>query len=191
MFLTLALFLSLADDRFDVREHAESELTRLVNERPHIYGSRLAALAPLAADAETRRRVAVPLRAFDAWRAASYVPSGVPVWPICDAYPIEGYFGSDWRDRVTLAPWLSIAWHEPQSSLASRPEAERAGPRWYCYRRATELWARNQIAEGATPAYVDSTLVRMWKIEVAAKSDCGACLECGSKWMGGYPLTIP
>ena len=49
---------------------------------------------------------------------------------------------------------------------------------------------RGMIRNGATPEACDDLLQRMWKLEQAARGDCGelwAISENWKAWNGGYP----
>lgn len=180
MLTTAALFLLLGDPRWDVRDAAEWELVRLVNARPWDYGPRLERLAGQATEPEVAFRMRRPLRVYACWQANSYVPKTVPVWPVCDCYPVAGA-DRDGRDRQAVRQVLTLDY----------PAAADRGPYWRSWRAGTERMARQMIREGRTRAEVDALLLRMWRLEIEAGSDCNAqdTLRSweGRPWAGGYP----
>lgn len=178
MLYLIFLYCSLADPSYETREFATDRLCELVSGHPWFYGPRLVELAREASDPEVRFRVRQPIMVYDRWRANSYVPSTVPVWPQSDMYPIPMMLG-DARSRRALS--------DIRSSLEGR---DNTGPRYYYMRRTTEIHARELIMRGATYQEVDALLLRMWKLELADKSDCKLDLSHLSGWRGGY-LGIP
>lgn len=179
MLYLIALYASLADPRFEVRESATESLTALVSGKPWVYGPRLIALAREATEPEICSRVRRPIAAYDRWRVASYVPATVPVWPAIDCFAVPMMLG-DRRCRCLGIEWMD---HDVKVEHADPPY-------WHRYRHATERMARQMIRDGATAAEVDALLLRMWKVEQAHNGDCGAkWAESANwtRWQGGYP----
>lgn len=187
----LLLFALLSDPDFDTRQWATDRLTHLVDRSPWDYGERLAKRTRETQCPEARRRGLLILTSYDRWRANSYVPSTVPVWPCCDmiaaANPIVPFgLAPDVRDRAAGGKWYSSCGSPPVFTGGLVP-----GPYWSEYRRGTERMARRLIVDGATAAEVDAMLLRMWKVEQEARGDCTADRwresESWTKWEGGYP----
>lgn len=182
MLYFIALYTALADPRWEVREEAEQSLIRLVHRHPTVYGPRLAELARNATEPEVVARCRRPLVVYGQWRITSYVPSTVPVWPICDAVPVPMLYG-DARSKL-----IGMAWYNPGGTCATGCDC---GPYWHRYRRATECMVRHLLMQGATFEECDSLLARMWALECTAKSDCGekwAESAAWTRWQGGYPV---
>jgi len=180
MLYFIALYTALADPVFEVRESASDNLLRLVDRHPAVYGPKLAVLAREATEPEIVARVRIPLACYYRWRFASYVPRTVPVWPIVDAFPVPMLCG-DARYKGLTHCWM--CWLPSHTALD-------AGPYWHRYRKGTERMVRAMILDGAEPGDCDDLLSRMWKLEQAAKSDCGdkfAESEHWTTWQGGYP----
>jgi len=191
MLYLAVLYAMLASPEWETRERAERELIRRVDARPWDYGATLERWAGGATSPEVAARVARPCRVYRTWLAASYVPKGVPVWPICDAYP-RRILGCDFRDREAMYPWLYAANPTP-----GRYGPDAVGPYWLQWRRGTEMMTRHMIRRGAEPAAADALLARMWAIEKRYYHDCRGCLSdpqraeveswASRPWAGGYP----
>lgn len=178
----LALYTSLADPRWEVRESAECRLVALIDRSPGVYGPRLAELARGATEPEIAARCRRPLAVYGRWRVVSYVPSTVPVWPICDAVPVPMLYG-DARSKL-----IGMEWYNGGSACAAGCDC---GPYWHRYRRGTECMVRHMLMRGASFAECDDLLARMWALERAACGDCGAkWAEAANwtRWEGGYPM---
>ena len=191
MLYLIVLYALLNDPSFATREAAERQLVHVVSFRPWQYGERLTILAKGCASPEVMARVGRPLRIYDTWRADSYRPTGVPVWPIVDAYP-RRILGCDFRDREAMYPWLYKANPTP-----GRYGPDTVGPYWLQWRRATEMMARDMIRRGVPAEEVDGLMRRMWAVEKRHYHDCRGCLSdtqrteieswSGRPWAGGYP----
>lgn len=175
MLYLLFLYASLADPNFDVRERATSELARLIESKPWIYGPRLMSLAASSTEPEVAFRVRRPLQSYVHWRSLQYVPSTVPVWPICDATFVPMFLG-DVRCRNIGMEWIG-------------PRIQHDPPYWTSYRKATERMIRRSLRNGATPESCDIALYRMWEVEKKCRGDCGASFSKAEEWKGwmGYP----
>ncbi len=175
MLTLLFAYAALCDPHFDRREAAELRLSHLIDRHPSTYGPRLGDWCRGATRPEVRSRALRVLGGYVRWRAVSYVPRGVPVWPICDAFPVARPvipFGlEDVRDRCR---W----------PVEHRPDASR-GPAWTSYRATTEQRVREMLRAGATWEAADEIVRRMWILEQRAKHDCGKVLPAG-EWRGGY-----
>lgn len=175
MLYLCCLYALLGSEDYREREYAGRGIVRLVDGWPHLYGPRLAELAARPVSPEVAFRVRRPLAVYANWRANNYVPKSVPVWPVCDCYPVPGPFGLDVRDRSAVArgTWAGAS----------------SGPGWTAWRAGTEQMARGMIRQGESPETVDSLLRRMWVLEKEAGSDCGKrdVLESWTEWRGGYP----
>lgn len=172
----IALYAGLIDPRWEARESAESQLVSLIERHPDIYGQRLAELAREATEPEVRARCRRPLLVYARWRVASYVPRSVPVWPICDAFPVANPvvpFGM-------LDVRCKCSWPVEHCSTA-----RSGGPHWTAYRQTTERRIRALIGEGMSHADADMLLERMYAIEVRAKCDCNFTPDW-TGWRGGY-----
>lgn len=165
----------LSDPVYAVRESASDALLRLVDRHPDIYGPRLEALVREGTEPEIRARAVRPLHAYYRWRANSFVPTGLPCYPICDAYPVQHPavpFGLvDVRCKCT---W-------PVETAYSDG---KGGPTWVAYRRTTEQRVREMLWNGASHDEVRMLLERMMVVERRHKSDCGYDLPDGP-WRGG------
>lgn len=186
MFYLIALYATLGHPDYDRREYATEALIEAVRGTPWYYGPRLCELAKGATEPETLARVRRPIAAWNRWRAAAYVPSGVPVWPMGTCYPYRvrlGVIEYDIRDREALCE----EWVDDERG----PNFDNLGPEWPQYRKVTENHARLLIATGSTAAEVDALLLRMWKLEQADNGDYGFEWARASKgwnrWEGGYP----
>lgn len=187
----LFLYAMLADPVFEVRESASDRILALVDRHPDIYGPRLIALAKESTEPEVRARVRRPINVYQRWRVVSYVPKTVPVWPCVDMMPkplpIVGDIRCRERGRKAYDDWHANPidpGHWPAQGQLNQ------GPYWHNYRAATERMARAMIRDGADASEVDFLLLRMWRIENAAKSDCADKWPESSQWnqwLGGYP----
>lgn len=144
MIYAALLYAMLADPEFTVRESATSRLTQLVDRHPSIYGPRLAEWARTATCPETRRRSIAITRIYDHWRANSYVPASVPVWPCIDmmpaANPLIPFGLVDVRDRAETRRWYGCG--SPPASTGGL----EAGPWWIHYRAGREITAISTIS---------------------------------------------
>jgi hypothetical protein len=176
------LFASLGSPDFEARESASARLAHLVDRHPAIYGPRLGAWAASATCPEVRRRSNLILVTYHRWRVNSFVPSGCPVYPICDAFPIPhpalpAFTLLDVRDRCR---WP-----------ASHATGDIGGPHWTAYRRGTAARVRAMLVDGVPPEECDRLLSRMWVLEQAACGDVSAERWAVSaswvRWAGGFP----
>lgn len=179
MLALLFAYSSLCDPHFDRREAATARLAHLIDRHPMTYGPRLGDLVRGATCPEVRSRAMRVLAGYARWRVYAYVPRGVPVWPICDAYPLPcvvlpAFAMEDVRDR----------WAMP--SCDAPPGAMLSGPHWGRWRAGTERMVRERLRAGATWEDCDVLVARMWRLEVRARHDCGAVLDVRA-WAGGYP----
>ncbi len=176
----LALYAALSDPEFTVRESAQARLSHLVDRHPAIYGPRLAEWCRDCPSPEARRRLLQVLTAYARWKVNSFVPSGVPVWPICDAYPVA----------CPLIPFALVDVRDRCRWPVESQPGDAGGPYWTAYRRTTERRVRDMLRDGASFAECDALVGRMWRLEQAAKSDCGekwAEAAGWTRWQGGYP----
>lgn len=177
------LYCLLCSDDYAVRDYAERALVRLVDGWPGIYGPRVAEWGGAATHPEVAFRVRRPLSVYTAYRVNSYVPQGIPVWPVADCFPVPGSFGLDVRCRHS-----GMAFYSPLPG-------DRPAPYWDGYRRATEEYARGLIRRGESPEAVDRLLRRWWLLERSACSDCGPEhqdeIDRWVYWSGGYPEGSP
>ncbi len=183
----------LSGENWIHRDAAETRLIEYVNREPAYYGPRLESFARQGCDPETTSRLRRPLVAYRRWLAVSYVPQGVPFWPLCDCYPQRGsrvaslfgyrfvYYG-DVRDTEALKAWRESAATDGYSG---------SGPHWPAYRRATEKYARQLIASGTPAEEVNALLVRMMNVEIRLHSDCGYSVNPNDAWRGGYLDGLP
>lgn len=182
------LYAGLGSEDWHTREAADRAIVRLVGGRPWVYGPPLARWAGGATSPEVAARARRPCAIYARYRADAYVPRTVPVWPVCDCFPRRVFPGVDLRDRTAIPceAWGAAPPYDP---------ATDGGPSWHRWRRPTEAMARRLIRDGAPPADVDALLLRMWRLELAAGSDCRRrdALEswAGRPWAGGYPDPQP
>ena len=182
MMHVLLLYCSLADPVYETRESAMSQLTHLLDRHPQTTGPHLARWITSCTCPETRRRTLILLGRYDRWRANSFVPSAVPVWPICDAFPVACPvipFGlEDVRDRCRWPVCGSLP-------------SDVGGPVWTAYRRTTERHVRDLIRQGLSHGAADDLVARMWRLEQASHGDVDAVRWAVSgewrEWRGGYP----
>lgn len=173
------LFLGLSSPHFEVREASQSTLIRLADRHPREHGPVVGLLVGATQCPEARARGLRVVAAYDRWRVLQYVPKTIPLWPICDSYPgPEAHH----RDKTKLDPWFRLA---PEDKVQLKP------PAWTRYREATEKYARHLLITGSTEAEVDALLLRMWEIERACGSDCGAVLPAAGLWRGYIRPGVP
>lgn len=177
MIYLIALYAALASPVWQEREAAEQALLRLVDRHPALYGPRLLALAREATEPEVRSRMRAVAVAYRRALAASYVPSGVPVWPCSDMH---------------AAPCSWLVYPRRRQATTAAGTTLASGPWWWTFRETTEQMARSMIRnEGFEPAEVDRILQRMWAVEQMLKGDCPsawpAAAATWTTWRGGYP----
>lgn len=180
MIALLFAYASLGDPLYDVREAAEVRLTHLVSRYPAIYGPRLGEWCRGATCPEVRSRSLRVLAVYDRWRVVSYVPSGVPCWPISDAFPLP----------CVVLPAFALEDVRDKLRWPLRYSGRSPGPAWNGYRRTTEENVRERLRAGATWEEADELLARMMKLELRSRSDCGVELQL-TGWAGGYLGRVP
>lgn len=175
MLALLFAYASLADPVYETREAATARLTEQVGRHPAIYGPPLASWVASCSCPETRTRCLLVLTSYTRWRVDSYVPSTVPLFPICDTFPLPNallpaFTLEDVRDR---GRW-PVTWHTDS----------RGGPHWSSYRRTTEAKIREAIRDGMSHDDASELLRRMWHLERRSRHDCGLTTLEVRGWVG-------
>lgn len=173
-----ALLDLLAHDSFVAREAGQGRLRALAAADPARVGPVVAAAERHHPSPEARSRCGRLAGLYRAHLADAFTPSTVPVWPAADAltdWPTTAHYRAQAGDPPAGHPWGS--------------------PYWWGYRRAAELYTRDQIRCGEwSPADADAALARAWRRELdeAADTDGGrGWLPTMRAWTwrrtGGYP----
>lgn len=180
--LVASLFGGLSNDDYATREDADAKLREFIDGWPSRYGPIVTALYAKTESSEARSRAYRILGGYRRWQADNYRPRGVPVWPLCDCYPLSSPdpWVLDGRDRSYLREREDQARREPL--LIGGQGRERGMPIFYSYRRATELHVRGLLAAGTSAAEIDALLQRMWALERASHHDSGRDWIGGDEW---------
>jgi hypothetical protein len=176
--LAVAALVAMADDEYHLREWGSRTAGKLVRVAPSTFGPPTAHLADSSPSAEVRSRCGRILGPWRDYVAATYVPSGIPVWP-----------------EIDIACWAGIAdnfchWHDAAKDDMP-PGLATEGPWWCSYRRGTELYTRHMIRSGQwTPDTADAMLALAWKRELeyfAVRPEMERIVKTWRVWSGGYP----
>ena len=202
MLYVACLYLLLGSPHHNTREFASREFQHRVSGWPHLYGAFAADKLKTTPCPERRHRLIRPVLAYRSHLAATFTPTGIPVWPVADCLPDadgnrDRTTGGEWMRRAKLAGFgakveqveyseegIPYVVGEPWHSVGL------SGPAWYDWRRGTEYMARTMIRDGADPEAVCKLLQEMWRLELKCESDSPGRrgeLESWKEWQGGYP----
>jgi len=185
---------NLDNEDWYIREQATNTLNLLMERNPNLYGPLLPTVRSLQEDnrLEADRRLHNIRCTYHHYKAVTWKPTTVPVWPCIDVLQFSGI---DYRDNSELL-YKYIYWDYEQRARKNLllnkklTEDDKSAPYYKTYREATHLLVIDLLENNyMTKDEVDMLLAWMWDNEVKviySNKDDFINMKKSLIWTDGY-----